>query len=129
MLTGIQIYYIIAACSTSLGRKMQAVKEVTVWDGDIQANHTYLLDGDKMVAYIKFGKGEPFYFKNPIRIDKRGRKFEALKKDPFNVKIESTLIEVKGSKGNSYYVDPDAKSCTCPGFTFRGSCKHVTENT
>lgn len=108
---------------------MQAVKEVTVWDSDIQANHTYLLDGDKMVAYIKFGKGKPFYFKNPIRIDKRGRKFEVLKKDPFNAKVESSLIEVKGSKGNSYFVDPDAKTCTCPGFTFRGSCKHVTENT
>ncbi len=104
---------------------MEAVKEVTKWEGDIQANHVYLLDGDKMVAYIKFGNGDPFYFKNPIRIDKRGRKFERLTKNPFDVKIKSDLIEVKGSKGNSYFVDPVEKTCTCPGFTFRGTCKHI----
>lgn len=36
---------------------------------------------------------------------------------------------VKGSKGNEYTVKVSAngKSCTCPGFTFRGTCKHVTE--
>lgn len=108
---------------------MQAVKEVTKWDGNIQANHTYLLDGDKMVAYIKFGKGEPFYFKKPIQIDKRGRKFEELKKNPFVVEVKSELIEVIGSKGDKYYVDPEAKTCTCSGFTFRGTCKHVKELT
>ncbi len=106
---------------------MQAYKETTVWDGATQPNHTYLLDGDKMIAYIKFSKGEPFYFKSPIRIDKRGRKFEQLKKNPFDVKVQSTTIEVAGSKGNKYYVDPDAKTCTCPGFSFRGSCKHIME--
>lgn len=107
---------------------MEAVKETTVWDGTVQANHTYLLDGTKMVAYIPFSKGKPFYFKNPITIDKRGRKFEKLKKNPFKeVKQDPSLIEVKGSKGNSYWVDPEAKTCTCPGYTFRGACKHITD--
>ena len=106
---------------------MLAVKEVTKWEGDIQANHTYLLDGDKMVAYIKFGKGKPFYFKKPIQIDKRGRKFEELKKNPFTVEVKSELIEVIGSKGNKYFVDPEAKTCTCSGFTFRGTCKHIKD--
>ena len=107
---------------------MEAVKETTVWEGAVQANHTYLLDGTKMVAYIPFGKGKPFYFKNPITIDKRGRKFEKLKKNPFKeVKQDPSLIEVKGSKGNSYWVDPEAKTCTCPGYTFRGACKHITD--
>jgi len=104
---------------------MLAVKEVTKWDSDIQANHTYLLDGDKMVAYIKFGKGEPFYFKSPIRIDKRGRKFEELKKNPFDVEVKSELKTVLGSKGETYFIDEEAKTCTCPGFTFRGKCKHI----
>jgi len=104
---------------------MLAVKEVTKWDSDIQANHTYLLDGDKMVAYIKFGKGEPFYFKSPIRIDKRGRKFEELKKNPFSVEVKSELKTVLGSKGETYFIDEEAKTCTCPGFTFRGKCKHI----
>jgi len=104
---------------------MLAVKEVTKWDSDIQANHTYLLDGDKMVAYIKFGKGEPFYFKSPIRIDKRGRKFEELKKNPFKEEPKSDLKIVLGSKGEKYFIDEEAKTCTCPGYQFRGKCKHI----
>jgi hypothetical protein len=106
---------------------MQAYKETTVWNDITNINHTYLLDGDKMVAYIKFGNSDPFYFKAPIRIDKRGRKFEALTVNPFEAKVKSSLIEMQGSKGNVYYVDPDEKTCTCPGFTFRGSCKHILE--
>lgn len=106
---------------------MEAVKEVTVWDSATAINHIYLLDGTKMIAYIKAGSKEPFYFKNPIQIDKRGRKFETLKKNPFKVEVPTELIKVSGSKGNTYYVDPEAKTCTCPGFTFRGACKHITE--
>jgi hypothetical protein len=106
---------------------MQAYKETTVWNDVTNINHTYLLDGDKMVAYIKFGDTNPFYFKSPIRIDKRGRKFEALTVNPFDTKVKSSIVEVQGSKGNVYYVDPDDKTCTCPGFSFRGSCKHILE--
>lgn len=106
---------------------MQAYKEITDWDSDVAPNHTYLLDGTKMIAYIKQGSTEPFYFKTPIQIDKRGRKFVELDKNPFEVEIKTELIEVKGSKGNTYYVDPEAKTCTCPGFSFRGACKHITE--
>lgn len=104
---------------------MEAYKEVT---GGLFPAHTYLLDGTNLVAYIKVGEQKPFYFKNPIKgFDKRGRKFEKTDSKTFKAKVKSHLIEVKGSKGNSYQVDPDAHTCTCPGFTFRGSCKHITE--
>jgi hypothetical protein len=107
---------------------MESVREVTMWNDSNNANHTYLLDGMKMVAYIKVGDTVPFYFKKPITIDKRGRKFVAVKPNPFKlVKEKSTIVKVSGSKGNVYSVDTDEKTCTCPGFTYRGSCKHITE--
>lgn len=108
---------------------MEAVREVTVWEGVTrQPNHIYLLDGDKILAYIKWGEGKPEYLSGKIKIDRRGRKFVAADKTLFKkVKQESSLIEVKGSKGQVYSVDPEAKTCTCPGFTFRGDCKHIKE--
>lgn len=109
---------------------MEAMREVTTWTGIEyrQPNHIYLMEGDKIHAYIKWGEGSPEYFKNPIRIDKRGRKFVKADLKLFKkVEVQSALIEVKGSKGNSYWVDPEAKTCTCPGFTFRGACKHIKE--
>ena len=102
---------------------MKAYKETTVW---ATPNHTYLLDGNNLVAYIKENETEPFYFKNPIKgFDRRGRKFLELTDNPFEVKVSSSLREVKGSKGNSYFVNDSEGTCTCPGFTFRGACKHV----
>ena len=111
---------------------MQAFKETTIWDdGKTAINHTYLLDGDKMVAYVRYGTNEPFWFKNPIRIDKRGRKFEnvsdALFNMSFNVLTPNNTREVQGSKGQTYIINLDENTCTCPGFTFRGTCKHIGE--
>jgi hypothetical protein len=105
---------------------MEALRETT---GGQFPPHTYLLDGTKLVAYIKSGTQEPFYFKNGIKgFDKRGRKFETITPNPFKVKTQSTLIKVKGSKGNEYTIDTDAQTCNCPGFTFRGACKHLATN-
>jgi hypothetical protein len=109
---------------------MEAVREVTVWTGvDYRApNHDYLLDGDKIIAYRKWGVGDVITLKSPLKIDRRGRKFEKLKSNPFETPVnaaENALIEVQGSKGAVYYVDPDAATCTCPGYTFRGKCRHT----
>ena len=44
----------------------------------------------------------------------------------FEVKEQKEQVRlVKGSNGKVYEVT--SHSCTCPGFTFRGTCKHVTE--
>ena len=102
---------------------MEAVVETTVWNDSNKANHTYLLDGTKMVAYIKVGDTVPFYFKNPITIVKRGRKFVAVKPNPFKaVKEKSTIIKVSGSKGNVYSIDTDEKTCTCPDYFVWYNC-------
>lgn len=107
---------------------MEAVVETTIWNDSNLANHTYLFDGSKMVAYISVGSTTPFYFKKPITIDKRGRKFVAVSPNPFKaVKEKSTIIKVSGSKGNIYSIDTEAKTCTCPGFLYRSTCKHIVE--
>ena len=45
--------------------------------------------------------------------------------------VETARIEkvIAGSKGNSYIVAKEGNkiTCTCPGFTFRGQCKHMLE--
>ena len=108
---------------------MEAVREVTVWDVEYrQPNHIYLLDGDRIKAYIKWGEGPVEWLSGKAKLDKRYRKFEKADISLFDVKEQkSAIIEVKGSKGNSYFVDPEAGTCTCPGFTFRGTCKHTKE--
>jgi len=114
----------------------QAYRETTKWeDGNTAINHTYLLEGDMMIAYIRVGSSVPFYFKNPIRISKSGRKFEQLTDNPFDdvfsvvvpQTVEGRVKEIDGSKGAKYILDIDAKTCTCPGYTYRGTCKHVKE--
>jgi hypothetical protein len=56
---------------------MEALRETT---GGAFPAHTYLLDGTTLVAYIKVGEKEPFYFKKGIKgFDKRGRQFEKVK--------------------------------------------------
>jgi hypothetical protein len=110
---------------------MEAIKETTVWKDGSTSNHTYLLDGTNLVAYIKKGDTTPFYFKSPIKgFSKSGRKFETLKKNPFKVVdtvVNPAIIKVQGSKGQTYTVNTDERSCSCPGYTFRGACKHISE--
>ena len=110
---------------------MEALKEVTVWKVDFrQCNHTYLLEGDKVLAYRPWHTGEPVWG-TPMRFDRRYRKFEpadlklfGIVDAPENVTVNA-LQTVTGSKGAIYYVDPEAKTCTCPGYKFRGKCRHI----
>lgn len=108
---------------------MEALREVTVWKVEYsQPNHDYLLDGDKIVAYRKWGQGDPIPLSGKIKIDRRGRKFVKLDPNPFSDFLEpkeSMVVEIEGSKGSTYTVDVEAETCTCPGFQFRGKCKHI----
>lgn len=42
--------------------------------------------------------------------------------------IKDRTVTVQGSAGKTYTVTlGQTTNCTCPGFTFRGDCKHVKE--
>lgn len=45
------------------------------------------------------------------------------------IDLDSKVWTVSGSKGNSYVVTRNSSKwdCTCPGFSFRKTCKHVSE--
>lgn len=63
---------------------MEVIKEVTVWEVDYrQPNHVYLMDSDKVLAYQKWGEGEPIYFKTKQKLNKSRRKFVKVKDSPF----------------------------------------------
>lgn len=115
---------------------MKWFEETTVWAGTIQPNHVYLLNDSKskMYAYRARGSDKNQVFKNPIRIDIRGRKFKPM---PAMFDLLNTLKEpeplgktwyVVGSKGEKYTVNEQQGeySCSCTGFKFRGQCKHVS---
>ena len=100
---------------------------------DSTPNGIYLLDDSKskMYAFKPFGTGEIKVFKNPIRIDVRGRKF-AVNREQYKTRVEEEVpegrvFEVKGSKGDVYKVTEHNGnySCSCSGFKFRGKCKHA----
>lgn len=116
---------------------MKYFQEVTEWE-DSTPNHIYYMNDERsfMVGYIQQGAKELFKFKNPIRIDLRGRKFVELKNrkgeadsvyfaKPEAPKKESIIV--KGSGGKEYVLEKvgDHYTCTCPGFMFRQKCKHV----
>ena len=97
---------------------MILVAETTKWEFP---NHAYLLSDDmsKMYGYAKMGKEAIEMMKKPISFDTRGRQFTVLHR----IAEEDQGRKVEGSKGAVYYVKDN--KCTCPGFKFRGECKHV----
>jgi hypothetical protein len=106
---------------------MNALQETTVWEGKAQPNHIYLIDSDRMVAFIRSGETVPFYFKKPIQISVRGRTFKPVVPSPFRMVKANDTIEVTGSKGQTYFVNTIEKTCTCPGYIYRGDCKHIKD--
>ena len=108
---------------------MQALKETTVWPDKASPNHTYLLDGNNLVAYIRYGTTEAKYFTTPIKgFSKSGRKFVSASLDLFEFPTQvSSVREVVGSKGDVYIINLDEGTCSCPGYTYRGACKHTKE--
>ena len=112
---------------------LEILKETTVWSDGSNANHTYLLDGTKIIAYAKYGGDDIQALKTQIKIDKRYRTFVKTKHPGLQKFIKSTptksntrVFKIK-SKSKEYFVELSDYNytCTCTGFSFRGKCKHI----
>lgn len=100
---------------------MKLRAEISEWS-DGTKNGVYLTDdsGDKMYAFARHGSSELKYFKRPITIDQRRRKFL----DLYQFSAETEGVKVASSKPGVFYTVVDGR-CNCPGFKYRGFCKHV----
>ena len=112
---------------------LEILKETTVWSDGSNANHTYLLDGSKIIAYAKYSDNSVQVLRTQIKIDKRYRTFVKTKHFGLQNLIKSTptksntrVFKVK-SKEKEYFVELSDYNytCTCTGFNFRGKCKHI----
>lgn len=113
---------------------MKWFAETTNWKDSVP-NGIYLLDDAKvkMYAFKPKGTGDIKVFKNPIKIETRGRKFvvnpvqfaTGLKED----EPKGRYWIVKGSKGDEYKVTElnGNYSCSCSGFRFRSKCRHIEQ--
>ena len=120
---------------------LKIMQEITEWVVDYrQPNHVYLMSGDKALAYVPWGQGKPIYFRTFQRMDRRGRKFVEVKQNRWkfdmSVRIEEESEKPKGqtwrvpgSKGGEYVVSFDGGqwSCSCSGYSFRRTCRHISE--
>lgn len=106
---------------------MKIVLETTQWSVPTP-NHVYILNDSmtKMIAYVPAGSKKVQKFKKPLGIDTRGRTFVDLD-DTVPDQQEPDVITVEGSKGDKYFLSNPGEGwvCTCPGFKFRGTCKHL----
>jgi len=96
---------------------IEILQEVTDWGRLNISNGVYHVNSaGQLVQY------NDKVFKNPIKnFSKSRRKFEKIGERP--EELAPDAITVKGSNGNIYTIQ-DGK-CSCPGFTFRGNCKHI----
>lgn len=96
---------------------IEILQEVTDWGNRKITNGVYHVNSSgQLVQY------NDKVFKNPIKqFSKSRRKFKKIGERP--EELAPDAITVKGSNGNIYTIQ-DGK-CSCPGFTFRGNCKHI----
>lgn len=104
---------------------MKIVQEITEW-ADSTANNMYLVSDNMeyIIAYVPQGSRVSQRFKKPIRWDHRGRKFTVLKEID---EQDPDTVQVEGSGGKTYTLTRanGTWSCTCPGFQYRGKCRHA----
>jgi SWIM zinc finger len=118
---------------------MKLLQEVTEWEKFVPS-HIYIFENSesKIIGYIPTGTKEPIKFSKPMPFDRRGRKFvpsnqlkrkvQALFAKEIEKEPNFRTWKIKGSKGNQYTVSESDSglTCSCPGYLYRGPCKHIT---
>jgi hypothetical protein len=96
---------------------IEILQEVTDWGDKKISNGIYHVNGaGQLVQY------NDKVFKNPMKqFSKSRRKFKKIGER--EEELAPGVITVQGSNGKVYTIDNG--KCSCPGFTFRGNCKHI----
>jgi hypothetical protein len=96
---------------------IEILQEVTDWGDQAIANGIYHVNGaGQLVQY------NDKVFNSPMtQFSKSRRKFTKIGER--EEELAPGVKTVQGSNGKVYTID-DGK-CSCPGYTFRGKCKHV----
>lgn len=109
---------------------MVIVQETTDWGKHNVMNHVYVLNNSMthMVAYVPAGSRTVKKFSKPMSFDRRGRTFVELEGGKAS---EPQVRIVEGSGGKKYRLTEQDGSwrCSCPGYLFRGKCRHVEDLT
>ena len=96
---------------------IEILQEVTDWGDAPVENGVYHVNGAGHLV-----QHNDKVFKHPLKgFSKARRKFKKL--GEYEEQLPSDAVQVQGSNGKVYTI-LDGK-CSCPGFTFRGNCKHV----
>lgn len=98
---------------------IEILQETTDWGKKKIANGIYHVNSAGQLV-----QHNDKVFKNPIKqFSKSRRKFTKIGERP--EELSANVKVVKGSNGKTYTIE-DGK-CSCPGYTFRGNCKHIKE--
>jgi len=102
---------------------IEILQETTDWGRFKVNNGVYHVNGaGQLVAYQINQDSEVQVLKSPSKqFSKSRRKFVKIGERP--EELAQDVVQVEGSNGKIYYIQ-DGK-CSCPGFTFRGKCKHT----
>jgi|TARA_B110000444_G_scaffold255169_1_gene288992 hypothetical protein len=98
---------------------IEILQEVTDWGKYTVANGVYHINSAGQLV-----QHNDKVFKNPIKqFSKARRKFTKIGERA--EELSADVVQVQGSNGKVYTIE-DGK-CSCPGYTFRGNCKHVKQ--
>tara|TARA_R110001592_G_scaffold29047_9_gene105776 strand:- start:210 stop:533 length:324 start_codon:yes stop_codon:yes gene_type:complete len=104
---------------------IEILQEVTDWGKYKVNNGIYHINGaGQLVAYQVNDDADLHVLKSPSKgFSKSRRKFVKIGERP--EELDNDVIVIKSSSGKTYTIKDG--TCSCPGYTFRGNCKHIKE--